>query len=59
MTDSSFRNKSILITAASGGIGTATSERLAKLGCSLVLTARRVEKLNELASRLTKLGAAA
>lgn len=59
MTNSPFRDKSILITAASGGIGTATSERLAKQGCSLVLTARRAEKLNELASRLTKLGAAA
>ena len=59
MTNSNFRDKSILITAASGGIGTATSQRLAKQGCSLVLTARRVEKLNELASRLTKLGAAA
>lgn len=43
---------SILVTAASGGIGSAVSERLARSGRRLVLSARRREPLEDLASRL-------
>lgn len=45
--------KTILITGASAGIGRATAEALAGEGHRLVLTGRRVERLNELAARLS------
>lgn len=42
-----------LVTGASSGIGSAFAEELARRGFDLVLTARRVERLEELSSRLT------
>jgi len=47
-----LKNKIILITGASSGIGAACAEQFAKAGAKLVLCARRVEVVAELASEL-------
>jgi len=43
--------KVVVITGASGGLGEATAERLAKEGASVVLSARRLERIQSLAAR--------
>src|SRR6266851_3348426 len=48
-----WRKKWALITGASAGIGVALAEELASGGTNLVLTARRKDRLEELARRLT------
>jgi 3-hydroxy acid dehydrogenase/malonic semialdehyde reductase len=50
----SLKNKVILITGASSGIGKACASAFAKEGADLILAARRLEKLNELAGYLMK-----
>lgn len=50
----SLKNKVIVITGASSGIGKATAIELAKSKAKLVLAARRVEKLNALEDYLKK-----
>lgn len=47
-----LENKKILITGASTGIGKAIAERLSKEKCKMILTARRIELLDELKKQL-------
>ena len=47
-----IQNKVVIIAGASSGIGEATTRRLAKDGARLVIGARRVERLKELAESL-------
>jgi len=49
-----FKNKIVLITGASSGIGKQSAIEFAKLGASVILIARRKEKLDELANELKK-----
>lgn len=49
-----FKNKTVLITGASSGIGKQTAFEFAKLGANIILVARRKEKLDELANELEK-----
>lgn len=48
----STRNKVVIITGASSGIGAATAVEFAKGGAKVVLAARRIKKLREVAQQL-------
>jgi 3-hydroxy acid dehydrogenase / malonic semialdehyde reductase len=48
-----LKNKTVMITGASAGIGRACAEAFAAQGCRLILAARRRENLDELAAALT------
>jgi short-subunit dehydrogenase len=52
----SFKGKTVVITGASSGIGAASCIEFAKRGASLVLVARRKEKLEELEKTLAEFG---
>jgi NADP-dependent 3-hydroxy acid dehydrogenase YdfG len=54
----SLRNKTVLITGASAGIGKATAFAFAALGARLILCARRLDALTELTPQLLEAGAA-
>ncbi len=47
-----LENKIVFITGASSGIGKAAAYQFAGQGAKLILTARRVEKLNELSKEI-------
>lgn len=52
-----LRGSRIVVTGASGGIGRALAEELARCGAKLVLNARSEDKLRDLATRLAAGGA--
>jgi len=56
---SNINGKVVLITGASSGIGEATARLLAARGATVVLGARRVERLEQLAASITRTGGVA
>jgi len=54
-----FKNKTVLVTGASSGIGLAMAKELSKRGANLILTARSENKLNEVAAIVRKTGSEA
>lgn len=56
---SELKDKVVIITGASSGLGEATARRLAKNGAKLMLAARREERLKELVSEIEKDGGTA
>ena len=53
-----LNNKVVLITGASSGIGEGTARQLAANGARVVLGARRIDKLKEIAADIEKAGGA-
>ncbi len=51
-----FKEKVVLIVGASSGIGRAISLKLAAAGATVVVTARRKDKLDDLAEEITRKG---
>lgn len=47
-----LRDKTVIVTGASAGIGRATSELFAEKGAYVVMTARREDRLNEIRQRI-------
>jgi NADP-dependent 3-hydroxy acid dehydrogenase YdfG len=57
--DNNIQGKIVVITGASSGLGEATARHLAALGATVVLGARRVERIDGLAAELAQSGARA
>ncbi|TNG95259.1 SDR family oxidoreductase [Pasteurellaceae bacterium USgator11] len=51
-----IRNKVVIITGASSGLGAATARHLTKLGAKLVLAARRSDRLQQLVAEISAHG---
>ena len=51
----SLKNKNIIITGASGGIGNSIVEKLHENGANILATGTRVEKLEELKSKFNNI----
>src|SRR3970282_2563343 len=51
-----IKGKVAVVTGASSGLGVTFAEALAEGGANLILAARRLEKLNEVAVQMRKLG---
>jgi NADP-dependent 3-hydroxy acid dehydrogenase YdfG len=51
-----LKNKVVLITGASSGFGAAAAKLFAQEGCKIVLAARRMDRLEELASEVRTMG---
>lgn len=58
MTDN-IKNKVIVITGASSGMGEAAARHLATLGAKIVLAARRVDRIQSIAESIVQAGGAA
>ncbi len=54
-----WRDKTVIVTGASAGLGKCVSEEFARHGAKVVLAARRPEPLHELAARLNNSGGSA
>lgn len=50
----SLQNKIVFVTGASSGIGLSTAKKFAELGANILLCARRVERIQEIAADLGK-----
>ena len=47
----SLKNKNIIVTGASGGIGNSIVEKLHERGANILATGTKIEKLKELSSK--------
>jgi len=56
MNPFSLKNKTILVTGASSGIGKAIATECSKMGANVVITARNEERLNETLSQMDSIG---
>jgi NAD(P)-dependent dehydrogenase (short-subunit alcohol dehydrogenase family) len=52
----SLKSKVAVVTGGSSGLGVTFAQALAEVGANIVLAARRIDKLNEVADDLTRLG---
>lgn len=53
MNKSSITGKTVFITGASSGIGKACAEQFASLGVHVILTARRLDRIQKIAEELS------
>ncbi len=56
MSENQLKNKLVIITGASSGIGEETAKAFAKSGSKVIIIARNMEKLSQLALTITKEG---